>query len=77
MYERRGHFEDVINLLKAGLSLEHAHMGIFTELSILLSKYNLLSVSSHFKRLKTRSDSDCSNGTSEARCLAYQYPESH
>lgn len=39
MYERRGHFEEIINLLEAGLSLERAHMGIFTELSILLSKY--------------------------------------
>jgi len=39
MYERRGYFEEVITLLEAGLSLERAHMGIFTELSILLSKY--------------------------------------
>lgn len=39
MYERRGHFEEVVSLLEAGLSLERAHMGIFTELSILLSKY--------------------------------------
>jgi hypothetical protein len=39
MYERRGHFEEIVSLLEAGLSLERAHMGIFTELSILLSKY--------------------------------------
>jgi clathrin heavy chain len=39
MYERQGHFEEIISLLEAGLSLECAHMGIFTELSILLSKY--------------------------------------
>jgi clathrin heavy chain len=39
MYERRGHFEEIVGLLEAGLSLERAHMGIFTELSILLSKY--------------------------------------
>ena len=39
MYERRGHFEEIINLLEAGLSLERAHMGIFTELSILLTRY--------------------------------------
>ena len=55
-YERRGHFEEIISLLEAGLSLERAHvsthlivydfvayssrqMGIFTELSILYSKY--------------------------------------
>lgn len=39
MYERAGHFDEVINLLEAGLSLERAHMGIFTEMAILLSKY--------------------------------------
>lgn len=39
MYENAGHFEEVISLLEAGLSLERAHMGIFTELAILLSKY--------------------------------------
>jgi hypothetical protein len=39
MYERLGHFEEIVSLLEAGLSLERAHMGIFTELSILLSKY--------------------------------------
>ena len=39
MYERQGHFKEVISLLEAGLSLERAHMGIFTELSILLTKY--------------------------------------
>ena len=38
-YEKRGHFEEIISLLEAGLSLERAHMGIFTELAILLSKY--------------------------------------
>lgn len=39
MYEQRGHFVEIISLLEAGLSLERAHMGIFSELSILLSKY--------------------------------------
>lgn len=39
MYEHRGYFDEIINLLEAGLSLERAHMGIFTELAILLSKY--------------------------------------
>ena len=39
MYEWRGHFDEIISLLEAGLSLERAHMGIFTELAILLSKY--------------------------------------
>jgi clathrin heavy chain len=39
LYEKRGFFDEVINLLEAALSLERAHMGIFTELSILYSKY--------------------------------------
>ena len=38
-YERRGYFDEVLALMEAGLSLEHAHMGIFTELSFLYSKY--------------------------------------
>jgi len=47
MYERRGHFEEIVSLLEAGLSLERAHMGIFTELSILLSKYKPAKCKSH------------------------------
>ena len=38
-YERRGYFDEVLALMEAGLSLERAHMGIFTKLSILYSKY--------------------------------------
>ncbi|KAF7798005.1 hypothetical protein EIP86_009215 [Pleurotus ostreatoroseus] len=38
-YERRGHFDEILALLEAGLSLERAHMGIFTELATLYSKY--------------------------------------
>ena len=54
-YERRGYFDEVLTLLEAALSLERAHvctlvihkphytdrlqMGIFTELSVLYSKY--------------------------------------
>lgn len=38
-YEWKGYFAEAIALLEAGLSLERAHMGIFTDLSILYSKY--------------------------------------
>ena len=38
-YERKGFFDEILALLEAALSLERAHMGIFTELSILYSKY--------------------------------------
>jgi clathrin heavy chain len=38
-YLVRGHFEPLIGLLEAGLGLERAHMGMFTELAILYGKY--------------------------------------
>ncbi|XP_049879367.1 clathrin heavy chain isoform X1 [Pectinophora gossypiella] len=38
-YQDRGHFEELIALLEAALGLERAHMGMFTELAILYSKY--------------------------------------
>ncbi|KAF8970291.1 armadillo-type protein [Flammula alnicola] len=49
LYKRRGYFEEIINLLEAGLILEHAHMGIFTKLSILLSKYKPAKFMEHLK----------------------------
>ncbi|KAK2465631.1 hypothetical protein APHAL10511_002175 [Amanita phalloides] len=54
IYEKRGHFEEVINLLEAGLSLERAHMGIFTEMSILLSKYKPSKLMEHLKLFVSR-----------------------
>lgn len=54
MYENAGHFEEVINLLDAGLSLERAHMGIFTELAILLSKYKPAKLMEHLKLFVAR-----------------------
>ncbi|KAJ3211483.1 hypothetical protein HDU67_004519 [Dinochytrium kinnereticum] len=38
-YEKSGHFDELIQLIEAGLGLERAHMGMFTELAILYSKY--------------------------------------
>ena len=38
-YEHRGYFEEIIGLLEAALGLERAHMGMFTELAILYSRY--------------------------------------
>ncbi|KAI9064179.1 clathrin heavy chain [Trametes sanguinea] len=49
MYERRGFFDEIISLLEAGLSLERAHMGIFTELAILYSKYRPEKLMEHLK----------------------------
>lgn len=39
-YQSRGHFQELIQMLEAALGLERAHMGMFTELAILYSKYN-------------------------------------
>ncbi|KAI9336615.1 hypothetical protein DFJ73DRAFT_646661 [Zopfochytrium polystomum] len=39
LYEARGFFDELIQLIEAGLGLERAHMGMFTELAILYSKY--------------------------------------
>jgi clathrin heavy chain len=38
-YEKKGHFEELISLLDSGLANERAHVGMFTELAILYSKY--------------------------------------
>lgn len=38
-YQDRGYFEELMCLLEASLGLERAHMGMFTELAILYSKY--------------------------------------
>ena len=39
-YEDEGYYDELIALLEAGLGLERAHMGMFTELGIALSKYH-------------------------------------
>ncbi|KAA8496164.1 Clathrin heavy chain 1 [Porphyridium purpureum] len=38
-YEERGHFERLMDMLDAGLSLERAHQGMFTENGVLYTKY--------------------------------------
>lgn len=39
VYESRGHFEELIQLLEKGINQEGAHVGLFTELAGLYSKY--------------------------------------
>lgn len=48
-YERNGYFDELISLLEAGLGLERAHMGMFTELAIALSKYHPERVMEHLR----------------------------
>lgn len=53
-YETEGYFEELISLLEAGLGLERAHMGMFTELGIALSKYHPERVMEHLKLFWSR-----------------------
>lgn len=54
LYERRGHFDQIVSLLTSGLVLERAHMGIFTELAILLSKYQPAKLMEHLNLFVAR-----------------------
>ena len=53
-YEREGYFDELINLLEQGLGLERAHMGMFTELGIALSKYHPERLMEHLKLFWSR-----------------------
>ncbi len=48
-YERRGFFEEAIALFESGLGLERAHMGMFTELGLLYSRYRPDKLMEHLK----------------------------
>lgn len=53
-YEHNGYFNEVIALFESGLGLERAHMGMFTELAILYSKYSPDKVMEHLKLFWSR-----------------------
>lgn len=53
-YEANGYFEELISLFEAGLGLERAHMGMFTELAILYAKYDASKVFEHLKLFWSR-----------------------
>ncbi|KAH9402831.1 hypothetical protein TYRP_015590 [Tyrophagus putrescentiae] len=53
-YQGRGYFEELIALLEAGLGLERAHMGMFTELAILYSKYKASKMREHLELFWSR-----------------------
>lgn len=50
----RGYFEDLIALLEAALGLERAHMGMFTELAILYSKFKPQKMREHLELFWSR-----------------------
>jgi clathrin heavy chain len=53
-YQSRGYFEELITLLEAALGLERAHMGMFTELAILYSKYKPSKMKEHLELFWSR-----------------------
>ncbi|KAK6069745.1 hypothetical protein SCUP234_10500 [Seiridium cupressi] len=53
-YEYEGYFDELIELLESGLGLERAHMGMFTELGIALSKYHPERLMEHIKLFWSR-----------------------
>lgn len=54
LYQNLGFFDEVMELLEAGLGLERAHMGMFTELAILYSKYRPERMMDHLKLYSSR-----------------------
>lgn len=54
MAQDRGYFDELINLLEAALGLERAHMGMFTELAILYSKYKPEKMREHLELFWSR-----------------------
>lgn len=53
-YEHNGYFDELIDLLESGTSLERAHMGMFTELGIALAKYHPEKVMEHLRYFTAR-----------------------
>ncbi|KAF9584414.1 hypothetical protein BGW38_006556 [Lunasporangiospora selenospora] len=49
LYESQGYFDELMSLLEAGLGLERAHMGMFTELAILYATYRPERMMEHLK----------------------------
>lgn len=53
-YEYNGYFEQLISLFENGMALERAHMGMFTELAILYTKYQPEKTMDHLKLFWSR-----------------------
>lgn len=81
-YEKRGHFNELIELLDSGLNHERAHIGLFTELGVLYTKYREEEVEDYLKMWWKRSHvprlvSACEQAYlwKEAAYLYFQYNE--
>ncbi|XP_037935596.1 clathrin heavy chain isoform X2 [Teleopsis dalmanni] len=53
-YQDRGYFDELIALLESALGLERAHMGMFTELAILYSKFKPSKMREHLELFWSR-----------------------
>uniref|UniRef100_A0A4W5P6Y9 Clathrin, heavy chain b (Hc) n=1 Tax=Hucho hucho TaxID=62062 RepID=A0A4W5P6Y9_9TELE len=53
-YQDRAYFEELITMLEAALGLERAHMGMFTELAILYSKFKPQKMREHLELFWSR-----------------------
>ncbi|XP_054546712.1 clathrin heavy chain 2 isoform X2 [Talpa occidentalis] len=53
-YQDKGYFEELISLLEAALGMEQAHMGMFTELAILYSKFKPQKMAEHLELFWSR-----------------------
>merc|ERR1712088_711726 len=53
-YQDRGYFEELMALLEASLGLERAHMGMFSELAILYSRYKPDKLKEHLELFWSR-----------------------
>ncbi|TIC24772.1 clathrin heavy chain [Wallemia mellicola] len=54
LYESRGLFQEMLDLFEAGLGLERAHMGLFTETAIAYAKYQPERMFEHLKLYGSR-----------------------
>lgn len=54
IFQDRGYFEELITMLEAALGLERAHMGMFTELAILYSKFKPQKMREHLELFWSR-----------------------
>ncbi|KAL6066534.1 Clathrin heavy chain [Balamuthia mandrillaris] len=53
-YETRGFYDEIVSALESGLGLERAHVGMFTELAILYSKYKPEKLEEHLNIFGSR-----------------------
>jgi clathrin heavy chain len=53
-YVSRGHADECISLLEAGVGLERAHMGIFTELGVLYARFRSDKLAEHLRLFSKR-----------------------